>query len=251
MALNLLLLVSILLSLLSAVDFLLRRHQRRQVQSFLEDFTLRVDQIAPKELATSLSQAGTQAVIVMLTYVELIAISVFSIAVEAPMWRPGGSLSNQFGPNGYKVQLLGILITGVTLLIAWRWPLPMIMKWMLGNGHRRAILWRFLVLLVTGFAGKILYDETVQSLFLNRIAFDSSQSRLLAYFYGQLPIWPLFIVFWVVTQGVAMAAFGSFNPFLNLTKAILWRLVEYEKGSIAAIGVLLTIVLTIVKLTVA
>jgi len=209
----------------------------------LEDLTLRIDQITPSDIAKRFCEKGIQAAIVMITYLEVAFMIVVVFAIQAAT----GSTERAFGPGGYKIQLLAFLIMGGTLLVGWRWPLPTIMKWMLGNGERKSIKWRFLALMFIGFASMFLYDELLdRALGVRGPSLNANDNR--RYLYAYLPFVPIHTLFFVSIQGTAMVLMPLNHPFLKLFKALLWRIVEYEKGAIAAIVLCATVLLTIVKL---
>jgi hypothetical protein len=252
MALDLLLLISLLVSSMSAIDFLLRPKQRFQIQSLLEDLTLRTDQLEASDLAVRLNEKGVQALIVLLTYVELamlLAISIFFQLLISRLFH-----INPLGAGARRFQFIGVVITAITLFLAWHWPLPRMMKWVLGNGKRKAIIFRLVAIVVVFYTLSFLYDYAVDVVFLDSMyPLRNSPEALLAHFYSTLPFLPVFVVFWVVIQGAGMCLWPNgigIRLFLNLSKGILWRVVEYERGAVAAIAILVTVLLTILKVLV-
>ena len=62
--------------------------------------------------------------------------------------------------------------------------------------------------------------------------------------------WPAFTIFWVVTQAVgALLQVGTFYVrwMFVFVRSVLWRVIEYEEGAVAAVVIIATIVLTLFK----
>lgn len=62
-----------------------------------------------------------------------------------------------------------------------------------------------------------------------------------------LPAWPAFIVFRVLFQGAGLALQPRSwltRGLFALFKATIWRIVEYNKGAVAALELIITICLT-------
>ena len=67
---------------------------------------------------------------------------------------------------------------------------------------------------------------------------------------GLILMWPMFVIFWVIVQAVgALLQVRMFwvRWMFAVIRAALWRVVEYDKGAIAAVILIATAALTIVK----
>jgi hypothetical protein len=140
--------------------------------------------------------------------------------------------------------------------MAWRWPLPQIMRWILGASTRWAVRRRFVGSLLLGYVILGTYEALAiwiisgQS-FIGSAIRESGLREHIAYMWSQLPAVPLFIIFLVALQGVGLALQPRSwltRGLFTLFKATLWRVVEYSKGAAAAVALLLTICFTVLKL---
>ena len=107
--------ISVLISLLSGVDLILRPHQREQIQTFLEDLTVRSDDLKPSDLVPRVQEQGVQAVLVMLTYFELALVAVLATIFQASVWMFGAPHFDSSGAQVRTFDLLSLLLTLATL----------------------------------------------------------------------------------------------------------------------------------------
>ena len=244
MVIDTLLVTGVLLSLLSGMDLLLRPHQRSLIQDFLEDITVRSADLTAEHFAARIHEPGVQAVLVILTYFQGALMTALVLVVQAPQWRPGGVLSGHFGPQGRLIQTIAILLAASTLLFAWRWPLPQIMTWVLGGRTRTSMGLRVFGVVIAGYAFFETYQLLVFLLIQSGAFFrvpDSQQQTAMTW--SVLPAWPLATVLWVVLQGTGLALHPTFwitRGLFALFRATLWRLIQYPKGAVGGLTVLLT-----------
>ncbi|MEM9153035.1 MAG: hypothetical protein AAGB19_21640 [Cyanobacteria bacterium P01_F01_bin.3] len=255
MVLDSLLIISIILSLLAGVEFLLRPHQKQQIQDFFENLTLQVDEIKVPDFALNIHISSIQALFVMLTYFELVILTTLILIFQAPAWRAGGWLDEAFGQQGKTVQFVAIGLSAITLLFAWRWPLPNITRWLISDGTRKGIRIRSLGFKVLGylFLGFYLLALIWAIGRLDSSIFQQGSSQQVAYMWVLLPIWPIFTIFCVVYQSfelIQRPKSSKVRLFLFSFKATLWRLLKYSKGAAGVIAFILTFILAVVKLVV-
>lgn len=192
----------------------------------------------------------------MVTYFELALVIIAVLLIQASQWKPNGLLHGAFGTQGQMVQALAVVLSIGTLFFAWRWPLPQIMHWILGGTTPWAVRRRFLGSIALGYLFFGAYQALAiwliagESFFGGAIQQQGSREQA-AFMWSLLPVWPLFIVFWVVFQGTGLALrprSWMTRGLFSLFKATMWRLAEYNKGAVAAIALVVTIVLTVLKL---
>lgn len=257
MIIDVALLVGVFLNLLKGIDLLLTSKQREQIQDFFEDLTLRIDHLEYDDWIRNLTSPGVQAVFVGFTYVQLFVMAILGFIFQAKM-ELGGSLYEAFGTEGLWFQIGALAISLITLLFAWRWPLPSLMRWLIGEGS--GIAKRRTLLLVGGLALFGLYQVVLVSQFcgdISDIFTVGSNAQHIFFFFGMLAVYPAFIVFWVAIQSIggvlsARTAVGRFcmRSYIRLLRASLWRIVEYKGGAVHALVLIATIVLGITKLLV-
>ena len=254
--LDALILLGVAITLLKGVDFVIRPHQRKAIQEFLEDMTLRIDTFNFRDISGKFGTPEALFCFTVLAYFEFILIVVLVLVIQTPQWEPGGQLDEAFGKEGRAFQLLAVGISFVTLFAVWRWPLPEIMRFVVGAGRSRVpIALRFVAFLLAGYVFLFLGltgVEKVEAL-LGLVSHDSSLYDVrptAAYYIAILLLWPAFTIFWVVTQAVgALLQVGTFYVrwMFVFLRSVLWRVIEYEKGAVAAVVIIATIVLTLFK----
>lgn len=251
---SILLIISVLSCLLPLIDFLLRPHQRKEIQTFLEDYTLRIDDIRPGDLALSINEPSIQALIIMLTYMEF---ALLCVLVLPFMWLITRlpDLRAVYDAEIVNVQIVGILLSIITLSFAWRWPLPRLMCWMLAGGERRKMWFRLFKSVFVGVILLLVYQLILGWALTGKplvvVKLGGKSFTRSAYMWGLLPVWPAITIFSVVTQGVSLT-FNSNrwqrSSLLALFKATLWRIIEYNRGAALAFTSVLTAFIAIIKL---
>jgi hypothetical protein len=247
LVLNAVLVLAIVLEISKGIELMLRKGHRIAIQQFLEDLTLRVSYIDVKEVSNQISNPAIQAVFTMITAWQFGIFMVLVLIIQRS--------TEQYPRQIFIMQLAAIAISAVTLLFAWRWPLPQLIGWVvrekvwLTKTRAYAVLLAGYLLLGAGvFASSrlMMFFEPA----LRRFGFTEDGIFMLAL----LPLWPVATIMWLVFQSVALLSqlksrLGRFliSKYLAIFRGVLWRVVEYEKGSVAAIALLLAIALGIAK----
>jgi hypothetical protein len=249
--LNIAIMLGIALTLLKGADLLLRPHQRRAIQIFLEDVTLRLDQIDFKEIAHRMTTPEAQFCFIMLAYFEFAFMSLFVIVFQTPLWEPGGSLHEAFGKEGRYFQL-GMTVLGfVTILVCSKWPIPIVMRCVIGTAKSRfVVIIRFLGFSAVFFVVLGVYQFIILDRIDAKLGHNPFGPPSIVRMVGLAIVLPPWMIFFVVFQAIgAMLQARMFYVRWTfvLIRGIMWRIVEYDKGATAAILLIVTILLTLTK----
>ena len=259
--------IGLCLVLLKGADFFVRPHQRQQIQSFFEDLALWLDDVDIKSLPARLTEPPIQALLFMLTALVLAAFALGLVITMQLLFRSDVDTL----PPGIAAGTVALVQAGIFALslcfaaIGWRSLVSPIVRWVIGSGDphltRRRTGKAFLVALIFSAAYQfVVLPLLVPSQFRSPFPFWESAYRLgEPNFYlqtlGLAPGAILFLIALTVFYVGGLASsigLGQRNFLLRATLAlgrgVVWRIVEYEKGVIASLVLLLTIVLSIVRL---
>jgi hypothetical protein len=245
---------ALVLAFLKGGDLILRSHQKKAVQAFLEDMTLRVDDLNFKQISQRMTTPEAQYCFIVLAYALFAFGSVFELLRSSAAWQPGGAYANMYGPMGYYIEISTDILSFLFLGLCWRWPIPQLMSAIIGQKNNwfvillRFIVASFLLFFVTFFVALALtgFGHWVFGI---RPSMQDQSSNLLQLSCSML-YWPALLVFSVIFQAIsALLQARMFYVRWSFTalRAVLWRIVEYEKGAFAAILLSATVVLTVLK----
>lgn len=237
--------IGVFLILLQLAHFLIRPHQAAAIRSFLEDLTLWLDDIEVSNISDRLSEPGIH-ILLFLTgysgYLLYILISVATSHVTSTLLQAPSPFGQVDG-----ARLATVLILTVTIvLVFWRMPFRQIVTWAIAAEkpiETRIRLLRLRPALIF-FGGALLF------LFLDlRLKQIPDHSE-----WWHIPI----AMFAYITFSIAFATSVAkqvlkerrgflLKYVLFVSKQFLWRVVEYQKGPIAAIVLIATTLLIIAR----
>jgi len=228
--------IALALAFLTGFELLFRPHQRDAVQNFFEDVTRRLGQPDFKQIGQRMTTNEAQFYFIVLAYAELTIIAFAAPFILAREWQPGGAFDLQYGPSGQYVlvgfEALSFLILGQ----CWKWPVPGLMKFVVGNNNRwHIVLLRFLLFALVGGVFGLLWFfvlDGIQGMYGQGLDALITPYQALLFCFVLLMGLPLFLIFWVVFQAVGLmlqARTCYVRWFFALTKGALLRVVEYDK----------------------
>jgi hypothetical protein len=257
-ALNTLLVLGIVVNVIKAGDLVLRPHQQRAVQTFFEDITLRLESMRPLEWLASLSStrgqrwllfAGTAEFAVVLAIIVFHKVSAGEIV--------------SFANLGTVLDTAAIVLSLVTLPLVPRLGGPRLMCWLVGDARVRGFVWRFMLALFIGFFAIGIYEGALfgSAYFVGHAdPFDAMEKSMghagagaIIVGVGLLIAWPPFVYFWILTQVGGLVLWITLLAWvceflLKGARGVAWRIVEYNKGAWAALCLLTTVALGLIKL---
>jgi hypothetical protein len=251
---NLITNIAVALALLKAGDVVLRLHQKKAVQSFFEDMTLRIDDLDFKTISQRMSSQEAQFCFILLAYFEftfIVLVGVFYYLLNSTTVTM--LLIGSFGRYGVYIEAGIIILSYVTLAYCWKWPIPLLFSYIIGTGSKKKAILRFLVFVILSYIVFWLYQfglYTLVRLYGNTAGEMIDLEKNPIYIAGLIFIWPLFIIFWILLQAIGallQAKLFWTRWTFALIRAVLWRLVEYDKGAFAAIVLIVTVSLTVAK----
>src|SRR6266849_4462101 len=147
LALDTLLALGIVVNIVKGGDLLLRPHQQRKVQSFFEDVTLKLESLRPIEWLKPLTSERGQRRLLLVGIGEFILL--LGVVISRQIW------AGEFRVVGSFAVLLNsgaLLLSVLTLPFVTSLGGPKLMRWLLGDMRAPAVLRRFALVLITGFA---------------------------------------------------------------------------------------------------
>jgi hypothetical protein len=201
--------VGVALGFLKGAELLFRIHQKKAIQEFLEDMTLRLDDLDFKEISRRMVTPEAQFVFIVLAYVEFTLVAVVAFFGQGSSWKPGGVLHEEFGEGARYLQAGILVLSFITLGLCWKWPIPRLMRWVIGKGSS----WFYVLLRLVGFvaAGYLVFAVYQLSLFGLESALlgHGLEEALIGpplrapiFTAGLVLMWPMFVIFWVIVQAV-------------------------------------------------
>jgi hypothetical protein len=251
--------LGVLINLVKAGDLVLRPNQQARVQAWIEDLTLRVEEIRPIGWLERLTRPHAHVVLVLVGVFEFVLVLLLVTLVPAGKTAALGPV----GSNVFVMQLVAIVCSVPALVLTAKRYGPPFVAWLLGPAPVRGVTRRFLKTLVLGFLVLGLYEVILFGLvfFLwGDVPFDAMElpigeggPGIWVLGGGLLVVWPAFTWFWVITQVAglilwAIVGVRFFEMLLKWIRALCWRVVEYNKGAWAAVVLIITIMLGVAKL---
>lgn len=221
--------------------------QKKKIQLFFEDMTLSVSEVDLTRLSSNMGDPAVQATCTIVTYTQFVFMSMIGFVLYIVIfWTLGLRFSEAFKTLLFVQSLLSL----ATMVVAWRWPLPGIVRWIVGRGRRSFVIARWLLIL---FVAALISNANLQivPLFLGQ-AFSMDTAELRIHSWPSIIliflVSPLLTLLWIATNCVGTMLWPrSTRRSFALTRATLWRVVEYERGAVAAVVLAVTIMLGLIK----
>jgi hypothetical protein len=206
--------------------------------------TLKVSEVDLTRLSSNMGDPTVQATCAMVAYTQLFLFSLVATILELLFfWAVGIKLD----PLIKTLFLFGIVLSLGTMVVAWRWPLPGLIRWVVGKGRRSFIIARWILILAIAYSIANVGSQVVGGFYY----VEGSEIRvynLTAVLIATLLLSPVVSVLWIVSICVSTMLWPRRERWsFALTRATLWRVVEYEKGSLAAIVLAITVLLGLFK----
>lgn len=246
------LLIGVLLQFGKASDLLLSNAQKKAVQEYCEDFALKIDDARPIEVFWRIYSERRIKILLAICAMVLVGFVVWNSYTESSQTE-GLVGTKLFAYFGFVVLFLSATTICVDYLYGKR-----LSTWLYGHTNFLKYLKRYL-LVVFGFAA-LLQPLVVFILFgldsvlaMREHSPVASHSILLLAVLYMLPVL-LFSTYWwalTVTGYVLIASqliLSIAQLILWFWRALMWRIVEFNKGAWAAITLLVTIALGITKI---
>jgi len=251
--------LGVFINLVKAGDLVLRPNQQARVQAWIEDLTLRVEEIRPIGWLERMTSTRAHVVLVLIGVSEFLLVYFLILLVNAGK----ASAHAPVGSNAFVMNLAASLCSVPALVLtATRYGQPFV-AWLVGPPPVRGVTRRFLKTIALGFLVLVIYEAILfglVDLLWGEGPFDAMDlpmgqggPGIWVLGGGLLVIWPVFTWFWVITQvgGLIMWAVAGvrlFEILLKAIRALCWRVVEYNKGAWAAVVLIITVVLGLAKL---
>lgn len=244
MIVHVLFIVSLLISLLKGIDLFFSKKDKQDLQAFFDKLTLYIDDIQPQNFAINVSDVVGRVIITYGTYILGAIVYLYSISFKSF--------------NEYQVYFL---LYFVFLLFILNKLIVIILRFSLKsknvfNGLIRLVL-SITPLFMIWWVSMLRISNWDFAIY-NQILKMNLVDRLMAYDYL---IWFVIIGFpYMIIQNSLMWGFIFFTLLklktthkvtayiLVYLKKLLWRVTTYEKGIIAGLTTLLTMVLGIVEI---
>lgn len=231
--------LGILTNLLKGADLFLRQHQKKWIQAKAESLTLWLEYTRPVAWYAKLtSKKGKY---VLISIIAILVISIF-VLEDTPIARDVLFYTTLFVP------LILYLLLSLFFL---RRHLIKAVDWLFGDGSFRSSCRRVFILFLITFLIFIAFFALLFSIvWLTEDASPSTKLviRVVGGGLGVLIFLPLGIItmeLWLLGWSLIYITFllKLFEYIFKLTRAIAWRVVEYDKGSYAALTLIFTMVL--------
>jgi hypothetical protein len=201
--------VVVVLGFLKGAELLLRIQQKKAVQEFLEDMTLRLDDVDFKEISRRMATPEALFAVIVLAYIETTIAAVVMLFGQGSAWKPGGVLYEAFGDGGRYLQAGILVLSFITLGLCWKWPIPRLMRWVIGKGSSRFyVLLRLVGFVISGYIVFAIYQLGLFSLESALLGHGTEEIlirppfRAPIFTTGLIMIWPMCVIFSVIVQAV-------------------------------------------------
>lgn len=252
---NIALYIAIGLNFVNLIDFAVRPHQRKVIKSFLEELTIRLDDIKLSNSPQNIVNPEYQMFFASMVFVHYFFIGLIVFILELTLIRH--SMIFMLGEINFRnfltLQVIAEFISAVTLLLSWRKFLPCLIATLIGSGEKRRIRRSLLILRVIYFS--VFWSFPFFVAFIFRLFGGNSEDlfgeKLIYVYESYLIIWPIITIISVMINfagDILRNEPEDARLSLKLTRAILWRIIEFEKGPIAALSLLLTFALGTLKI---
>jgi len=247
--------VGLCLVFLKGIDLILREHHRIQIQSFFETLTLESEYFDQHDILGKLRTPGAQAFVVSLSYFVFAVIVSIVFLVTGPLWTEDGWLTETVGKDGRSIQIVRAMICAFTLGFAWRWPIPALLKLLVPyQTNIRQALIRLLLFYFGMQTVLLIYLSIlhyVQTGNWNIVQIKSHGWSM--YTVGELLVWPIYVISFVTALSVCIGVLARIKPMstsimISIFRGFLWRIIEFEKGATAAIVLIITVVLSFIRI---
>jgi hypothetical protein len=258
--------VGLLVNIVKASDLILRPHQQKQLQQSFESLVLWLEDckpiIAVEQLLTPRAQdallTGSYIFVVIWASISWIGFALMSFIVPS-------------GPDGFGfdplISCLFVLINLPMLLLL----LPRmrtlgrtLVKWLLSKGRFHLLLIKFLILNFSVYLWFILVLALIYLILrffnpgihindvIQQIGVQDSLAQILYFVFGTItmPFLSLTLILYVIGLMVVFLTIAKWinEMFLKFIRALVWRIVEYNKGAFAALALIITVALGILDL---
>jgi hypothetical protein len=229
---NALFVVGVLVNLIKVGDILLRPHQQRWMQNKLEELTLWLDYTKPLKWFDKHVTPRVLNIVLIICGSFTVIISIIVKLVRNDLF---------FGV-GFAWYLFFVC---ATVFIIVKWLKPIIISWLFVGARHLSFVKRFILLTVISFAIALL------------IAFIANYIGCLC---ENSLLWPLSaIVISIATYVTVIYYLGLIliltviisivlEIILKIFRGVAWRIIEYNRGSFAAIVLLITVSLGVIDL---
>ena len=248
--------IGILMNLIKGADFVLRPRQQAKIQSAVDTTTLYLEEMRPILWLQCLTTSRGQRVFLILGVIVAVLIdAVASIQ---------GTIEGNYNPKDLK-QLPFLVASFLALFpLARRWAPPFLRR-LIGSGKiipfwlRLFILQIIVIIPIYVYAGLLyllvwkLNGAQSSDALDNRIWHTSSSTERTEWTIGMAILWPFLTYFLMITLAANIALYFAvicrlLEYFLKVCRAFAWRVVEYNKGAYAALTLIATVCLSLLKL---
>ena len=219
--------VGVLMLLTKAADVLLRPHQQRRLQAFLESVTLRLSYTSMIAGASELARRHPWRLVLLLALLAPLQLFILAPFVAFVMATTLGATQEQI-QQFFGGFLFAIMIAAIPAAFVLRWVLRDASGWRIPV--RYGSLLTALVMATIGSEWMVGHDITLGSRPL-QIVLDV----------GMIVIGALFTALFIVAWVLAFALIA--HVVLRLLEATAWRIVEYQRGAWAAVVAIATVLL--------
>lgn len=230
----------VFVNLIKAADFIFRPHQQKRIQESIEYFTLRLEYFDTTKILNTLSNPNeiTKATRGIFRYMTLL------MALELVLTFLG-VIVGVFPIYAVLFALSSLVIMLVLFRSGW---VEMSMRWFIGGARLTSFCIRYAVLLAVEFIPLRLFLpkhlENLKHFFLFMLAIglrNISLILLLLPFLGIYSIAMYIGLWWIIVELGRLILINA----IKALRAIAWRIIEFNKGAVAALVLIVTVLLGI------
>lgn len=246
-------LIGIFLTFFAGISFFIPNEKKLKAKLFFENLTLQADYYDETGFYSKYKTAEVQTFFTSLIFFIALFVIILTVIISGFFWGEGGFLEQTIGKDGSELELLRALFCGITLSIIWKYPIPQIINWCLRKNNLGKITLRYIFVISLLYVG-LLIILLASNYLINGEIITIGIPKDNIYTYVELIVgWPIYMILFTVGFNLAFLwMLKRKSQFLKLTirfwRYFLWRIVEYEKGVIGAMTLLITIVLGIIKI---
>jgi hypothetical protein len=252
------LVAGVILNAFKASDLLLRCGRQQGLPHLLQHLGRRLESYRPLERLTRLASERGQRRLLLMGIVEFLLVVAIDIAVET--WT-GQSMT--IGSFGVSVCAVAFALSLLSLALVNRLGGPVLVRWMTEDTHAPAFFRRFALVFIGGVAVLGIYQAALWGMAyllgagdpfdILELPLDGADPRTWVIAIGLLAAWPPFVYFWILTQvgGTALSAWALARlgaRVVGVGRAMAERLLRYDHGAWAALALVATVALGVLKL---
>jgi hypothetical protein len=228
--------LGLLANIVKAADLVLRPYQQKRIQQALEDFTLRLEYFDTTKLLNSLSNPDeigkvTRSILYFQGVVLALEVSLVCFGVIFGKW-PGETL---FAALCAALVMIGMLRFG--------W-VEVGMRWFVGSARLLSFSIRYTILLSAEVVPLVLWRTTLLSSKNVNYVLSENHLTLVFLLFPFLAVYSIALYVgacWIVVELGRLILIKG----LTILRGTAWRIVEFNKGAVAAIVLIVTVFLGI------